>query len=229
VSPDVYQPLLAALAALVVAVLAYLTAQIRANTARLDAHAQQIAVALNGHAQASPAERAGAGGQASPRAAPLWNQLQDPLPTGALPAWGYEECGEECVAEVLYAQHGVSVAADALRFQLRGPAGRGLTDGADLVRLLALNNVAAVVATPPAAQLAAELQRITAAGRMAIVLGAWVAPGVLHWVLVTRADGQGAGYNDPWGGVRRARTWRELQPLYAGEVVEITRAPDPAS
>jgi hypothetical protein len=219
--PDIWGPVVAALATFAVAVLAYLTAQVRAHAAAIAA--QQIALVARG--LAAP-HKPDAGAGATQRPAPLWNQLADPLPTGALPQYGYEECGEECVAEVIYAQHGVAVEADWLRYQLGGPARRGLTTAADLQRLLALANVAALVAEPPAAALPAELQRICGAGRMAIVLGAWITPGVLHWVLVTRADAQGVGYNDPWGGVRRTAAYRDLGARYAGALVEITRAPD---
>jgi hypothetical protein len=225
VSP--WPALLGAATTLGLAVLAYWTATLNARTTALDKK-------VNGTPPAPiapPVLAAGGrrqGDSAAPeRPAPLWDQLADPLPNGTLPFWRWEECGEECCAEVIQEQHGVSVIADALRAQLGGPQRRGLTTGADLVRVLALNNVAAAQSGPGAAQVAAALQAITDAGGSAIVLGHWLGPGVLHWVLVTRADAAGCGANDPWGGRRDTWTWPGFQAAYAGDLVHVTRAPDP--
>jgi hypothetical protein len=216
----------AGLGAVLVAALAYIAAVLQMHTraladnqAKTDAVLRKAGTRVEGLAQA-------AAGAAAARTAPVWNQLQDPLPTGALPAWRFEECGEECVAEVIYAQHGVEVMADALRAQLGGPGRRGLTTGADLVRLLNRNNVPATALAPPDGAVAAQIQACTMAGGLVIVLGRWVSPTVLHWVLVTRADTNGCGANDPWGGVRRTWVWSEFEAAYAGEIVAVRRRPD---
>lgn len=212
--------------AVIVAALAYIAAVLQAHTRALadqqsktDAVLRKAGSRIEGLAQA-------AGGGALARPAPLWNQLADPLPTGALPAWRYEECGEECVAEVIYAQHGVEVLADALRAQLGGPGRRGLTTGADLVRVLNRNNVPATALAPPDGAVAAQIQACCTAGGLVIVLGRWVSPTVLHWVLVTRADQAGCGANDPWGGTRRTWAWSDFESAYAGEIVAVRRKPD---
>jgi hypothetical protein len=227
-TPAVETALGGALGAVLLAALAYVTAVLQAHTRALAAHAVALA-ALGERAAAGSAPGAGSarGGGALARPYPLWSQLADPLPTGALPAQGYEECGEECCAMVIYAQHGCALEADALRFALGGAARTGLTTGEDLVRILRGQNVAAALQQVAGAEVAARLRAITAEGRAAICLGAWITPGVLHWVLVTRADAAGCGYNDPWGGLRKTAPWRDFTGRYAGELVEVTRAPDP--
>jgi len=216
----------AAAGAVILAALAYIAAVIQQHTKALADQATKTAAVLRttGTRVEGGAQAAAAGGGG--RQPPLWNQLADPLPTGALPVWRYEECGEECVAEILYAQHGVEVLADALRAQLGGPGRRGLTTGADLVRLLNRNNVPATFLTPPAGAVAAQVQACTMAGGVVIALGRWISPTVLHWILVTRADNAGCGANDPWGGVRRSWDWADFEAHFGGDLVAVRRKPD---
>lgn len=228
INPALLQPLIGAAIIFGVAVLGYLTAMVQAHTRAISANQAALLTTLAGRRGAVPAVAHVGGSASAGRQAPLWNQLNDPLPTGALPAQRYNECGEECVAMVIYAQHGVSVEADYLRWQLGGPSRSGLTDGADLVTLLARNNVPAQLVTLASAAMALRLQAITESGKSAIVLGDFDAPGILHWILVTRADSRGCGFNDPWGGVRKAATWADLVPHFDGQLVEVVRVGDSA-
>lgn len=212
---------LALAAALTVVVPAYLVLWSRIKAAARDING--VGRKVNDHA----AVLAGAGGLAL-RSAPRWNQLADPLSDGTLAPQRFNECGEECAAMEIARQHGVPLSADALRFLLGGAARAPITSAADLVRVMALCNVPAVSRDVAASAIAGELQACTAAGGVAIVLGNWVDPHVLHWILVTRADGAGCSANDPWGGRRRSWTWEAFRPLYAGEFVRSTRVPDPA-
>jgi hypothetical protein len=211
-----YNLLLGAVVAATVAVLGYLAAWFRAKTGELTAHVGAIAAT----------NTRGGGGRRTDPAPPVWNQLADPGVGGELPAGRYEECGEECVSMVVMAQHGVPTAADQLRVLLGGAARGPLTTGADLVRLLALCNVPAALEQPDGATLPAALRAICRDGGYAIVLGHWVSGTILHWILVTRADEDGMGANDPWMGRRRTWTWPAAAPLYAGEIVTIVRQPD---
>jgi hypothetical protein len=129
---------------------------------------------------------------------------------------------------VIYQQHGVEVAADALRAQIHGAQGGALTTGDDLVKILARNNVAAQLRTWPGDQAPAHILESAAAGRAVILLGRWLAPTVLHWVLAVGADNAGITYHDPWGGFRLQVPWATFAERYAGQLVTITRAPDPA-
>jgi len=223
--PDLQSAILVAVGGLLVAVMSYLAATLQARTAALQAAAGQAAAIAAAQAAAPPPPPP-VGGGAIPRPYPLWDQLKDPLPTGALPAGRYDECGEECCSMVIHQQHGVEVSADALRAQLGG-AGRGpLTDGPDLVRILARANVAAALHSWPTADAPGHVRASIGAGRGVIALGHWISPTVLHWILITTADGAGVGYNDPWGGVRATATWATFEERYAGEMVTIIRRPD---
>jgi len=212
-----YNLLVGAVVTVLVAALGLLAAWLRVQTQTITSHLQVIASTTR-----ATAAKAGGGGGTYP----TWNQLDDPGVGGVLPAGRYDECGEECCSIVIFGQHGVQTSADVLRTLIGGPARSPLTTAPDLVRILALNNVPASRELIDAAGTPAALQRITAAGGVAICLGTWVAAGVLHWILVTRADENGCGADDPWMGRRRVWNWENFRRAYAGDLVVITRHPD---
>lgn len=224
--PATSQALITAAGVFGAAVLAYLAAWVRSNTLRLNGHDAQLAARTPTAGPRPPRASDLVGGAGGPRPAPLWNQLADPLPDGTLPPQRWNECGEECCAMEISRQHGVPLSADALRALLGGPRRSALTSAQDLVRCLALCNVPAEAEVDSPIDVAERLQAITARGGVAICLGTWVAPGILHWILVTRADHAGCGANDPWMGRRRVWTWVEFRAAYAGELVRSTRQPD---
>jgi hypothetical protein len=227
-SPLMVQGIVAGVGALVIALLGYLTASTQAHTREIgDAKSLAAAAALAATARGGAVpDPVGAGGLV--RAYPVWDQLRDPLPTGTLPGGRYDECGEECCSMVIQQQHGVEVSADALRAQLGGARRGPLTDGPDLVRILGRANVGAELHPWPPADAPGHVRASVAAGRGVIALGHWISPTVLHWVLITTADNNHAGYNDPWGGVRASMTWAQFGERYAGEMVTITRTADAA-
>lgn len=150
---------------------------------------------------------------------PAWNQNRDPLPDGQEDPYHDTDCGEECAAMRIYYRTGVELPAGVLRELIPGHARRGETSGMDLVgvmRLFGLSPVYKRVATDAVQLLLGEAVR---KGIPAIVLGTWVAPTVLHWVLVVGADGGGVWVNDPWGGVRRYIPWGIFLHRYAGECI----------
>lgn len=227
-STETMQAIGGALGVLIVAMLTYIAAEVRAHTREIQANREAIIAHAAPPPPRSPRATDLVGAGAAVRPAPAWDQLQDPLSTGVLPAQRYQECGEECCAEVIYQQHGVEISADALRSQLRGAGGPALTSGQDLVKILRRNNVAAALHTWPAAEAPGHIRESAAAGRSVVVLGQWISPTVLHWVLVTTADLAGVSYNDPWGGLHQTATWAAFGERYAGQLVTVTRAPDPA-
>jgi hypothetical protein len=85
--------------------------------------------------------------------------------------------------------------------------------------------MAASALTPPAAGLAAAVQRAAREGRPTIILGRSLSPTLLHWVLATSANPAGVAVLDPWGGVRTQDTWATAVSLEAGLAVTVTRAP----
>jgi hypothetical protein len=160
---------------------------------------------------------------------PAWDQLHDPLPDGSLPPLRANECGEECVAEVVYWVHGVEVSADAIRVAAISLAGGALTNAADLVAMLARCNVHAVAAVPQTVVVEKFLLNVVMGRRLVIVLGDWVSKSVPHWVIVYNASTNGVTVSDPWGGRRYNIAWPDFKRLYLGAVVEVTSTPDPAT
>jgi hypothetical protein len=160
---------------------------------------------------------------------PAWDQLHDPLPDGSLPPLRVNECGEECVAEVVYWVHGVEVSADAIRAAAISLAGGALTNAADLVAMLARCNVRAVAEVPQTAVIEKFLLNVVLARRLVIVLGDWVSKSVPHWVIVYNASPNGVTVSDPWGGRRYNIAWPDFKRLYLGAVVEVTSTPDLAT
>lgn len=157
-------------------------------------------------------------------AAPVWNQLDDPLPDGNLDPQAAMDCGEECVAMAVAACGGPGIPAGVFRALLGGPQRRGSTTAADLSYLLTLFGVAnhPRQADPDAAW--TEWQHSDVAGFLAIALGYWVTPGFLHWVLVRACDPGTVQFNDPWGGSLRSLDRATAQKLYAGQYIHIDQA-----
>jgi hypothetical protein len=201
---------------LVTAVLIRLTAAVSDSKLTLSQAVQQVRTSLP------------ASGGAGKRnvTLPAYDQLHDPLPDGSLPPLRANECGEECVAEIVYWVHGVEVAADAIRVQARGLAGGALTTAADLVSMLAASNVAARAGIQDVGSIQKFLLDVVAGKRLVIVLGNWVSAGVPHWVIVYNASSNGVTISDPWGGRRYNIAWPTFTKLYLASTVEIISTPD---
>lgn len=158
---------------------------------------------------------------------PSYDQLHDPLPDGSLPAGRFNECGEECCADIIRWVHGVEVSADALRSLLWGPRGHEITDAVDLAAILAHANVASEVGTQDAVAVKKYLLDVVPRSHPVIVLGNWVSPGVPHWVVVYNCSANGVTVNDPWGGRRYNLSWEAFARLYLNSNVTVQRLPDP--
>ena len=159
----------------------------------------------------------------APRAVtlPQWDQLNDPLPTGQADPYAATDCGEECVAEIVYAVRGVPLSAGDVRYLLGGPARIGLTNAADLVRALGICHVRAEAHSHAWDQAMPVIQTAVRDNRYAIALGDWDAPNMLHWVNISSAGSVGMMVSDPWHGKRRYPSNAELSQAFAGWWVEI--------
>lgn len=210
---------------LVLAILAGLTLYVRGLAAGQSQHTEALA-GIQGAISDVKANLAGGG---SPAQLPAYDQLADPNPDGTMPTGRANECGEECAAMVVAWVHGVPMEADYLRYLLGGARRQPLTTGADLVRILALCNVRSSVGSPATGDLAAQVQKINKAGGLAIMLGAWLDPGILHWIVATASSINGCTVTDPWGGRRYNLAWSKAESLYGGTLVEVLSRPDRAS
>lgn len=165
-----------------------------------------------------------ASGGRQPLAAPVWNQLNDPLPDAAQDPYATTDCGEESTAMAIAACGGPPLPAGVLRQLLGGPQRPGLSTATDLVYLLKLFKVPAHERNCPADVAWIEWQHSFAAGFLAIGLGWWVTDGYPHWVLIRGIDNDSLTFNDPWGGQERVMPKEWVMAKYQGWYVHIDQA-----
>lgn len=155
---------------------------------------------------------------------PWWSQLRDPSPvTHQTDPYATTDCGEECCSILIRGRTGEYTWAGGLRQELPDHSMTGRTDSSDLVQLLKNHSVYAERYTTVIGQLRDVVARDIEKGRPCILLGRWLVPTVLHWVL---AIGYGNGAllaMEPWQGIVRAWSWHDVQSLATGDVVRLTR------
>lgn len=103
----------------------------------------------------------------------------------------------------IYHRWGLELPAGVLRTLIPNKQATGASSGQELVRLMRLFNMRPVALTLGADASVHLLSRSVLQGVPPIVLGYWVSPLILHWVLVVDTPATGVVVNDPWGGVRR--------------------------
>lgn len=150
---------------------------------------------------------------------PPWNQLNDPLPNGSQDAYSTSDCGEECVAEIVYATKGVQLSAGDVRFSIGGANRPGLTSGLDLVAALALSGIPAVTSALDGPSAWQAIGTAISTGHPVIMLGNWLGYPALHWCVATSLRGEVIHFNDPWGGLRRIEPRQWFYANYSGQVV----------
>lgn len=157
-------------------------------------------------------------------AAPIWNQLNDPLPDAQQDPYATTDCGEEATAMAIAACGGPQLPAGVLRQLLGGPQRPGVTDAAALVYLLNLFKIPAHPrqCDPDTAWI--EWSHAFDAGKLVIALGYWVSAGYLHWVLIRQTGPQALTFNDPWGGTEKEMDKATALKLYQGSYVHIDQA-----
>ena len=175
---------------------------------------------MNVHTDGAP----GAGGGSSPITGPLtwlplWKQSAGLLPDGSPDPQQYNDCGETCVAMVIAALTGVLMEPGAIRQQLGGSERSGLTTGTDLVTAFALNGVSASTAEHGASVGWDVCVAAYGQAEPAIILGNWLSPDCLHWMLL---DDKHPGYLtmiDPWTGTETPVTHARWAAQFAGSIV----------
>lgn len=152
---------------------------------------------------------------------PWWSQLTDPDPTTGRPdVQAANDCGEECVSMwIAQATKKYTDAAD-LRRSLAHKDGHGQTTGAELVLLLAEHGIPAVSIGSQLSELRATIKEHLTAGSPCIVLGTWLAPGVLHWVLAIGFGNDALLVMEPWSGRLTAYRWLVVNSVATGDVVQ---------
>lgn len=224
-----------ALIALVGALAGYI--QVRTQQAKQGAHIVDLQRQAGSGAPTAPTtvvampSSGGSGTSVPVVSAPVYNQLNDPLPDASQDPYATTDCGEESVSMVVAACGGPVLPAGQFRMLLGGTGRRGSSTAADLVYLLKLFNIQAHSRQCDAGTAWVEWGHSQHARYLVIALGYWVTVGYLHWVVITGCDDSGVTFNDPWGGVARHLSTDEAQKLYMGVYVHVDQpvsAPAPA-
>lgn len=153
--------------------------------------------------------------------APHWDQLYDPDQYGPADSAAATDCGEECVAEVVMSIHGQVVTERQVRERLGLPGSDGRSSAAQLAEVLSGYAVMAMPEYPVASGLRDVLRAQLAVNHLSLVLGYYVGPTALHWVVVRQSIGGRVRFNDPWGGLLREESWVWFLRWYGGSVVAV--------
>lgn len=230
ISAQELSTLVAALVALLIALMAYVTAQLqqaRLSLGRLHDGQQQLSEQISAGGRQSvsgPGPLARLAGPGLPGVvipAAVIDQTREVLPDGQRDPYWATDCGESCVAEALSAYGLPHLDAGELRQQVHGQAGLGLTTANDLVVLLRSYHLHVDSYQLDGAQLRSWGQDCIGKRECLIVLGYWLAPSLLHWRLLVGANAEYALWDESWGGVRLATSWHEAARRYAGWVVRV--------
>lgn len=141
------------------------------------------------------------------------------LPDGSPdPEW-FNDCGEACVASVLLTLRGFMIPPGCLRAAEEGLKGPGLTNGPQLAHIATSIGLSAVYAAGSASAAWTICHHLRRVGRYAVILGEWLSPGALHWLLAYEGDRELVWCMDPWNsewlGVDNRRFMRD----FAGQLV----------
>jgi len=178
------------------------------------------ALTTNGYqSSSSSTESAGAGISSSGVSIPNWNQLDDPLPDGAQDPFSTSDCGEECVAECVFGARGVTVSAGDVRFALGGSSRPGWTTSADLIQAFDYYGMRSKALAMSAGDLWKATSSSVSSGQPVILLGNWLGPGPLHWIVAVRTAGLVLVCNDPWGGQTKLLVYSDFSRNASGQAV----------
>lgn len=119
----------------------------------------------------------------------------------------------------IYYRTGLELPAGVLRTLIPDKITTGGTTATELVQLMRRFGLRPAYKRVSADAVEDHLQLATTKGIPPIVLGNWVSPVILHWVLVVGVMTTAAVVNDPWGGVRRLIPWDLFLQRYAGDCI----------
>lgn len=154
---------------------------------------------------------------------PWWSQQFDPDPrTGRPDIFASTDCGEEAVSIWIAGRKKEYTDAADLRRMLKGDRVDGTTSGGDLAHLLTEHGLPSFPVQTPIHNLRLNIRHEIDQGLPVAVLGYWLLPTELHWVL-----GIGYGNNaflamEPWWGKLTAYRWDSVYSVATGDYVRET-------
>lgn len=120
---------------------------------------------------------------------------------------------------VLAYRQGVALPAGVIRALIPGHSTHGETTATDLQDVLGLFHVAAVAMEVSDAYMRGHLAAYLTASHPVIVLGNWLDPHILHWVVAVGYGNGKLAFNEPFYGERRLEPWDWAIQRYAGDMV----------
>lgn len=158
---------------------------------------------------------------------PTWSQNADPDPSGFADPFAATDCGEECCSIVLFAQMHTYTTAGQVRRAMPGHEKQGETTADDIAHYLEEAGLFPMSLHRNSAQLKSFLKYSLDRDMPSIVLGNFISPTVLHWVVVIGYGDDHCLYIDPWYGRLDAKHWKDFLALAEGDVV-LSRTRDQA-
>lgn len=157
--------------------------------------------------------------------APNWSQLKDSMGTYGPDSNSTMDCGEECLAMLLFLCRGVEVPAGYIRWLMGVRDGAGTT-GDQLVAYLKREGFHDAVCRWPTETGAwpATLQLVKA-GRVSIILGDWLDKQVGHWMIPLAGKPSELTVFDPWAGVHRTLSKSFFLQRFKGQLVTVGELP----
>lgn len=151
---------------------------------------------------------------------PLRDQNTDLLPDGTVDPAHFTDCGEACVSSVIEALTSYHVPVGCIRSILRLPQDNGITGPADLNQALAVFRLQSWTLREAAGNWL-KSARLRNHGHYALLLGRWIDPAQLHWVIAYEHGVQGVWVMDPWTASHRYIDAVEIDRLGAGVGVTV--------
>lgn len=153
---------------------------------------------------------------------PWWSQRLDTDPsTHVLDPYWAQDCGEECVAIVVMAKTRRYLTEQQVRNAIPGHQTTGLTTPSDLQLALQYYGVVSKHYLDAVESVKSAVVEQVDIGRPTLLLGHWIDPAVLHWV-VAIGYGNGALFVlEPWAGRVAAYSWGEVHSRATGDELRV--------
>lgn len=152
-------------------------------------------------------------------APPIVGQNVALLPDGTVDPDHKTDCGESCVSSVVWASTEYSISPGCIRQAMNPTGPDGLTTGQMLARFLNGVGVRATRDVLYHGEIWKHLAELRNHGKYQIMLGNWLDPVLLHWVVAYERSSTGVWVMEPWSATRREYQQQFVNASSAGEVV----------
>lgn len=155
---------------------------------------------------------------------PTWSQNADPDPTQGADPFAVTDCGEECCSIIQFALGLGYTTETQVRERMPGHSGHGETSAADIADYLEGVGCRVLHLAAAGESLQMLVKAYISIGAPVVLLGNWVSPNVLHWVIAIGYGNDHLLYLDPWDGRMKAIHWSSARTLYKGSFIGVGKA-----